>query len=185
MQFDVGEEEETGRMGNVARRQKEVRVTEKRQLTGRDGKLLYLEAVQLLLRTQVQWLVREKGYRDELETVVRDLWDLRTRGSSALESSIDDVAETQLEMFSSQPMPEDPKAPWKRRTRARSWDPERGADWPMPRLPETVALCYLGCLLLKSPMGLGELLQWVNRGKLPYRMAVSFMSFVAPRETRR
>ncbi|OAQ86587.1 eukaryotic translation initiation factor 5A [Purpureocillium lilacinum] len=172
IQFDVGEEEDSGRMGTVARREKEVREQEKRQLTGAEGKLLYLEALQLLLRSQVLWLIRVKGYREELETVVRDLWDLRIRGSSSLEPSVEDAAaEASLEMFSSQPPSEEDKPAWSSGARAQIWDPDRGAGWPMPKVPDTIGICYLGCLLLRIPTRLGELIQWANRGDLPYKTA--------------
>ncbi|POR36640.1 RNA polymerase I-specific transcription initiation factor rrn7 [Tolypocladium paradoxum] len=171
IQFDVGEDEDSGRLGAVARREKEIRSSEKRQLSGQEGKSLYLEAVQLLLRNQVLWLIHEKGYREELETVVRDLWDLRIRGSSSLATTDDEGAQGQLEMFSSQSLPEENKAAWKSRSRAQSWDPERGADWPMPTLPETLGLCYLACLLLRIPTRLGELLHWANNGNIPYKTA--------------
>ena len=34
----------------------------------------------MALRSQTLWLVNEQGHREELETVIRDLWDLRIRG---------------------------------------------------------------------------------------------------------
>ena len=173
IQFDVGEDEDAGRMGAVTRREKEVRSSEKRQLSGQEGKSLYLEAVQLLLRNLVLCLIREKGYREELETVVRDLWDLRIRGSSGLATADDDAAAGQLEMFSSQSLPEENKVIWKSRARAQSWDAERGADWPMPTLPETLGLCYLASVLLRIPTRLGEVLHWANNGTIPYKTAVS------------
>lgn len=169
------------------RREKEIRSSEKRQLSGLEGKSLYLEALQLLLRNQVLWLIHEKGYREQLETVVRDLWDLRIRGSSSPATTDDDAAEGQLEMFSSQSLPEDNKTAWKSRPRAQSWDPERGADWPMPTLPETLGLCYLASLLLRIPTRLGELLHWANNGNIPYKAAVSgpssWLSTRADRDT--
>ncbi|KND90305.1 RNA polymerase I-specific transcription initiation factor rrn7 [Tolypocladium ophioglossoides CBS 100239] len=171
IQFDVGEDEDSGRLGAVTRREREIRSSEKRQLSGQEGKSLYLEAVQLLLRNQALWLIHDKGYREELETVIRDLWDLRIRGSSALATTDDDAAEGQLEMFSSQSLPEENKAAWKSRARAQIWDPERGADWPMPTLPETLGLCYLASLLLRIPTRLGELLHWANSGNIPYKTA--------------
>lgn len=158
----------------MTRRQKETRERERRQLAGPEGKALYLEALQLLLRNQVLWLVHKKGYRAELETVVRDLWDLRIRGFSSLARQDDgDAAPVQLEMFSSQTPPEADQAAWKSRSRAQSWRPERGADWPIPRLPETLALCCLGSLLVRTPTRLGGLLDWANNGHMPYKTAVS------------
>lgn len=175
IQFDVGDEEDAGKMGAVVRREKERRETEKRQLTGQEGRSLYLEAVQLLLRKQVSFLTRLKGHREELETVVRDLWDLRVRGFSSVSLETDaDTGNTELEMFSSQPTStgEEKKTTWRSHSRAQSWDPERGSDWPMPRMAETIAICYLGCVLLKIPTRLGDLYAWVAKGTLPYLGAV-------------
>ncbi|KAM6515913.1 hypothetical protein FALCPG4_014117 [Fusarium falciforme] len=170
VQFDMGDEQDAGKMGSVARREKETKEKELRHLTGQAGKNLFLESLQLILRNQLLWLIKEKGHREELETVVRDLWDLRTRGSSSL--VIDDAPAADLEMFSSQPTSnEKSDASTKSASRAQSWDPERGPDWPMPRMLDTLALCYLGCLLLRIPTGIGELCLWVNNGHMPYKRA--------------
>lgn len=177
VQFDVGEEEESGQMGSVARREKQQKEREKRQLSGHEGKALYLEALQLLLRRQTMFLVREKGYQNEVEIVVRDLWDLRLRGYTPLttESAATDIP---LELFSSQPNTsedeeETPHKPW---SRARYWNSQTGTSWPLPKAPETLALCYLGCLLLQIPTRLRDLQMWALNGGLPYLKAVSFSS---------
>lgn len=170
MQFDLGDEEDSGKMGAIARRDKEIRTTEKRTLTGLPGKSLYLEALQLILRTQLLWLINTKGFRPELETVVRDLWDLRIRGFGSLVPE-EHTKEAELEVFSSQPLSEngdEKKGAFGRR----SWDPERGSDWPMPRFVDTLGLCYLGCLLLKTPVRIGEISGWANGGTIPYKRAV-------------
>lgn len=173
IQFDIGDEEDAGKLGAVAKREKEVKERELRHLTGQAGRNLYLECLQLILRNQVLWLVSSRGHKDELETVVRDLWDLRTRGSSNLVAE-DAPQEDSIEMFSSQPATEElVKGVDNSKTRAQSWDPSRGSDWPMPRMIETLALCYLGCLLLRIPTGVGELCTWVNGGHMPYKRAVS------------
>ncbi|KPM34078.1 hypothetical protein AK830_g12494 [Neonectria ditissima] len=171
IQFDVGDEEDSGKMGVVAKREKEIKERQLRHLTGQAGKNLYLECLQLVLRKQLLWLISSKGYREELETVVRDLWDLRTRGSSTLIAD-DAPQEDVLEMFSSQPATEEPvKEANGTRTRAQSWDSDRGTDWPMPRVLETLAICYLGCILLRIPTGVGEICIWANDGHMPYQRA--------------
>ncbi|KAF7547795.1 hypothetical protein G7Z17_g7479 [Cylindrodendrum hubeiense] len=171
IQFDIGDEEDAGKLGAVAKREKEVKERELRHLTGQAGKNLYLECLQLILRNQLLWLVSSKGHRNELETVVRDLWDLRTRGPNNLVAE-DTVQEGALEVFSSQPATEElVKGVDNTKTRAQSWDPARGPDWPMPRMLETLAICYLGCLLLRIPTSVGELCNWVNGGYMPYKRA--------------
>ncbi|EHK20258.1 uncharacterized protein TRIVIDRAFT_48665 [Trichoderma virens Gv29-8] len=177
IQFDLGDIEDSGKMGAVSRREKAPRDRGKRAptLTGQAGRDLYLEALQLVIRSQVAWLVNEKGYREELETVVRDLWDLRTRGSN---SGIGDDAQgddEDLAIFSSQPsQPSQPSqdsssSKWHPQSRKQSWDPELGLQWPLPRVPDTLAICYLGCILLRIPIHLGEIIRWARNGSIPYK----------------
>ena len=162
-------------MGRVARKEKKQKTKEKRQIHGHAGKALYLEALQLVLRNQILWLVTSKGYLEELETVVRDLWDLRIRGfgSGPSQTEAEDT-DTSLEVFSSQTTDGTSGEPILRsKARAKSWDPERGSSWPLPRVIDTVALVYLGCLLLRTPTYIGELQIWANNGHFPYKSAVS------------
>jgi RNA polymerase I-specific transcription initiation factor RRN7 len=46
----------------------------------------------------------------------------------------------------------------------------------LPRLAETLGLCYLGILLLRLPTSMGELYQWATRDELIYTRAVSSIS---------
>ncbi|EGX94689.1 ubiquitin fusion protein [Cordyceps militaris CM01] len=171
IQFDVGDEVEAGMMGTVSKKQRAVKDKEKRQLTGQAGKLLYLEALQLLLRKQILWLITERGHVGELETVVRDLWDFRIRGATALGqgaasgAASDDI----LEIFSSQTTVAEPAQLWISKSKAQDWSADRGLSWPMPSISDTLALCYLGCYLLRIPTRLGELIKWANDFQFPYR----------------
>ncbi|KAI1028419.1 hypothetical protein LB503_002314 [Fusarium chuoi] len=171
IQFDIGDDVDAGQLGKKTKKDKEVKDKELRHLTGQAGKNLFLECLQLVLRQQLLWLVQSKGHREELETVVRDLWDLRIRGSGAFLAE----EETQqtgdgLAIFSSQPTDiEKDGTPKTQGTRARSWNPEDNPDWPVPRMIETLALCYLGCLLLRIPTTIGELCAWANSRRMPYK----------------
>ncbi|KAM0266506.1 hypothetical protein ACHAPA_006936 [Fusarium lateritium] len=170
IQFDIGDDVDAGKLGRVAKKDKEAKEKELRHLTGQAGRNLFLECLQLVLRSQLLWLIRSKGHRDELETVVRDLWDLRIRGSGSLVVDKEAQPEEGLAVFSSQPEePEKDDVPKKQRGRAQSWNPEENADWPMPRMIDTLALCYLGCLLLRVPTTIGELCSWANSGRIPYK----------------
>ncbi|KAF4490254.1 hypothetical protein FAGAP_10973 [Fusarium agapanthi] len=171
IQFDIGDDVDAGQHGKKTKKDKEVKEKELRHLTGHAGKNLFLECLQLVLRQQLLWLVQSKGHREELETVVRDLWDLRIRGSGALLAE----EETQqtgdgLAIFSSQPTgTEKDDTPKTQGIRARSWNSEDIPDWPVPRMIETLALCYLGCLLLRIPTTIGELCAWANSRRMPYK----------------
>ncbi|KAF5668587.1 polymerase i core factor subunit [Fusarium heterosporum] len=170
IQFDIGDDVDAGKLGRVTKKDKETKEKELRHLTGQAGKNLFLECLQLVLRNQILWLIQNKGHREELETVVRDLWDIRTRGSGSLDADRETQQDEGLAVFSSQPEEHEKEdAPKKQGSRAQSWNPEEKADWPMPRMVDTLALCYLGCLLLRIPTAIGELCLWANSGKMPYK----------------
>ncbi|RDA86124.1 hypothetical protein CP532_1174 [Ophiocordyceps camponoti-leonardi (nom. inval.)] len=172
LEFDADDEHGDGSTARAIRKEKEAQKVEHRQLRGPQGKSLYLEALQLLLRNQLLWLVNTKGHCDELESVVRDLWDLRIRGSVFLNAEDEASSHDDQVMFSSQPQSEgEEQAAWMLRARAQRWDPELGANWPMPRPHETIALCYLGLQLLKIPVRQAQLLGWANNGEMPYKTA--------------
>ncbi|CAG7566566.1 unnamed protein product [Fusarium equiseti] len=175
IQFDIGDEVDAGNLGTKARKEKEIKERELRHLTGQAGRNLFLECLQLVLRNQLLWLIKSKGHREELETVVRDLWDLRTRGGGLAvdeETQQETGQDEGLAMFSSQPTVEEKsqdKTPKTQQTRAQSWNPEETSQWPMPNLNDTLALCYLGCLLLRIPTTIGELCHWANTGRISYK----------------
>jgi RNA polymerase I-specific transcription initiation factor RRN7 len=104
--------------------------------------------------------------------VVRDLWDLRIRAFGSILPS-EHPAEGELEIFSSQPTPSDSEGEMSVAFGRRSWDPDRGSDWPMPRMIDTIALCYLGCLLLRIPLRIGQIFTWADKGQIPYKNAVN------------
>ncbi|KAL7785975.1 hypothetical protein V8C37DRAFT_393052 [Trichoderma ceciliae] len=182
IQFDLGDIEDSGKMGAVSRREKTLRDKGKRAptLTGQAGRDLYLESLQLIIRNQVAWLINEKGHREELETVVRDLWDLRIRGSNSGLGDDDAQRGEDLEIFSSEPPRDSPFTNWHAQSRKQSWDPELGLRWPLPRVPDTLAICYLGCILLRIPTHLGEIIRWANNGSIPYKTCYHHL----PREMR-
>ncbi|KLO80480.1 Uncharacterized protein LW94_2534 [Fusarium fujikuroi] len=148
IQFDIGDDVDAGQLGKKTKKDKEVKEKELRHLTGQAGKNLFLECLQLVLRQQLLWLVQSKGHREELETVVRDLWDLRIRGSGAFLAE----EETQqtgdgLAIFSSQPTDtEKDDVPKKQGARARSWNPEDNPDYPeillMSAIVVAAKLCF-------------------------------------------
>ncbi|KAE9571049.1 hypothetical protein CGMCC3_g12934 [Colletotrichum fructicola] len=167
VEFDLGDED-FGQKGKVSRKEKQIKERVRRVLTGPPARDLYLECLQLILREQVMWLVDVKGHKAELETVVRDLWDLRIRGAaSAVEN--DSASEAELSLFSSQIDLSQDEQPSNRTQGAQNWTPESGSEWPAPRLMDTLALCFLGCMLLRMPTRTGDLARWARAGNIPYK----------------
>ncbi|KAK2027682.1 hypothetical protein LX32DRAFT_640750 [Colletotrichum zoysiae] len=169
VEFDLGDED-FGQKGRVSRKEKQVKERVKRVLSGQQARDLYLECLQLILREQILWLVARKGHAAELETVVRDLWDLRTCGAPTVVHE-DSASEGEPSLFSSQlDLTLDEHTP-ARTKRAQSWDAVDGNEWPVPRVMDTLGLCILGCVLLRIPTRIGDVARWARTGSIPYREA--------------
>jgi RNA polymerase I-specific transcription initiation factor RRN7 len=169
------------------------------QLTGVQAKELYLECLQLLLRKQVYALVHNKRLPAQLEAAVRDLWDLRIRGfgpqpltkkedgpnqgrtakrASSKTSSVE-KSDDLLVLYTSQSERDgsDKEDEGKTsRSKVQDWTSERPDTWKVPRLVETLALCYLACLLMRIPVRVGDMFRWAKTGQIVYMAAVSCTS---------
>ncbi|KAI7925886.1 hypothetical protein M0657_003996 [Pyricularia oryzae] len=199
VEHDFEDEDGFGQKGAVARKEKEVREKASRMLSGNASRELYLQCLQLVLRKQLFWLVHDRGLPPKLETVVRDLWTLRTRNIEGLktvseaerdedlqpggERSETDGSETK--MFSSGGESEARRTDrsgtgTRGSSRARSWTSEIGVKRSLPRLIDTLGLCYLGCLLMRLPVRVGDLFGWSKNNHIIYLDAIHEI----PREMR-
>lgn len=173
---DIDEDDNFGQQGRVARREREVKERTTRHLIGNEARELYLECLQLILRRQLWWLVHTRSLPAELETVVRDLWDLRVRNFAGLKRASAPSAETAESgtdgeelLFSSQGATSDSDASTRTSaSRARSWTSEPGQDWNLPGLFHCLALCYLGCVSLSLPVRVGHVYEWAKNDQLPF-----------------
>lgn len=124
----------------------------------------------------------EKNLPAELETVVRDMWELRVRDLAGLKSAGGRDGEdgqesgsgTEATLYSSQSEGEmsDVSAASSASHR-RIWRSQVGERWKMPRLLDTLALCYLGTLLLRLPYRVGDFQRWAKADEILYLGAVS------------
>ena len=94
-------------------------------------------------------MIHTTGLPAELETVVKDLWSLRLQ----LLKSKTGATSDEDTVFSSQPQSE---------TETEDKHDGVGREWKvggkdMPTLTETLGLCYLGMILLRLPISIGEL----------------------------
>ena len=140
-----------------------------------------------------------KGLPKELETVVRDLWGLRLGALKGVGEKGRSVGGgyssgtgTQVGGYSSMSEGEtsggwgtDGSAGGRSLGSRRSGESgsrrsgKAGGDAmkdKLPKLGETLGLLYLGCLLLRLPLSLGELVKWVKRDEIVYNRAVSLFS---------
>ena len=102
---------------------------------------------------------------------MRDLWDLRICGCQS--GDVDSGSDGDLVFFSQSSTRDDSSSISSRYTVAQSWDTTRGRDWPMPRLVDSLVMCYLGCVLLRIPTTVGDLFGWASSERMPYATAVS------------
>jgi hypothetical protein len=148
-------------------------------LRGKEARSLYLQCYELILWKQCFWLIKEKGFPKELETVVRDLWSLRVRllwsekdddegytsgtfGFSSTSEGDNTDTDGGMSMVSK----------WSRRSN------RKGKEY-LPKLIETLSLCYLGILMLRLPTSLGEIFKWVTTDEMIYTRAVSLILIFA------
>lgn len=88
-----------------------------------------------------------------LQNIVRDLWALRLEGFSHKVNEVSE-GEEEPEVFSSQA--------------AETTDDSDGAFKPQgkrvqwPRLIDSIALCYMGALLMRFPISIGDLYRYVS-----------------------
>ncbi|KAL7268566.1 hypothetical protein RUND412_008808 [Rhizina undulata] len=157
-------------------------------LRGRRGFELYLQCYQLVLRKQVAWLVNEKGFPEDLEVIVRDLWTLRLQKLSSTIPSAEDLDSQEkdpdgsIDTFSAgyssqssylytsgEESQVSSTASRLKRKRQRRKVP-KSSD--RPKLIVTIALCYLGLLLLRVGVCLGDMQRWMEEAGLVYLRAI-------------
>ncbi|KAI0161767.1 hypothetical protein GGR52DRAFT_561087 [Hypoxylon sp. FL1284] len=186
-----GDEDAFGTQGRVSRRKKEVRKKVAVKLTGDEGRELYLEALQLILLRQVWWLVKEKDFPDDFEQIVRALWTLRVRNLPLRESGesaerkrrkgkgVDGDPDTYASsaasntLFSSQSDGigfESSDFDLSDATTA-TWVPDASRRWKLPKLVDTLALCYLGCLVRRLPATTADFCRWAQKGEIDFLAA--------------
>ncbi|KAI1379327.1 hypothetical protein F4677DRAFT_408632 [Hypoxylon crocopeplum] len=189
-----GDEDNFGTQGKVTRKKKEPRKKVAVKLSGDEGRELYLEILQLVLLKQVWRLVREKGFPEDFEEIVRALWALRVRNLPLRESGDQgrrrkgddedgsDSHASNAALLSSQSEGTGGGSSDFDFSDATTgtWAPDTGRRWKLPKLIDTLALCYLGCLVRRLPATTADLCGWAQKGELDY--LVAFISI--PRNVR-
>ncbi|APA05763.1 hypothetical protein sscle_01g005330 [Sclerotinia sclerotiorum 1980 UF-70] len=166
------DEDDWNQQGKKSRRKREEKEQVEKVFGGRDATQLYLQCYQLILWKQIHWLVSVKGFPAELETVVRDLWELRLR---VLQGSRDVRSEYGTEFGSTTEGDDtDTDGTGYRSTTSTIMSRKRASRVKknLPKLIETLGFCYLGILLLRLPTSLGEIYKWATRDEIIYTRAV-------------
>jgi RNA polymerase I-specific transcription initiation factor RRN7 len=144
-------------------------------LSGRSGVDLYLKCLQLILRHQIWYLIKDKGLPTELETVVFDLWSLRIAqlGDKIASDSQGFDSQSQSQAFST--LDSDESGTETEKSTARSNRKIRTKLGGLPSLLDCLALCYLGILTLRLPVTPGDIFTWTTDGKLAYQRAIKYL----------
>ncbi|KAI1127186.1 hypothetical protein F5Y10DRAFT_243345 [Nemania abortiva] len=185
------DEDAFGTQGRVTRKKKEARRKVAVKLSGDEGRELYLEVLQLVLIRQVRWLVDARGFPDDFAALVRALWALRVRnlplreradgkksergrdGASSSGRGGGDESDggTSSAWFSSQSEMGESSDPDLSDATTATWAPDARRRWKVPRLIDTLALCYLACLVRRLPVSTGDFHEWAQKGDLEFLAA--------------
>ncbi|KAF7900230.1 uncharacterized protein EAF01_007532 [Botrytis porri] len=166
------DEDDWNQQGKKSRKRREQKEQVEKVFGGRDATQLYLQCYQLILWKQTHWLVTVKGFPEELETIVRDLWELRLR---VLQGSGDERSEYGTEFGSTTEGDDtDTDGTGYRSTASTVMSRKRAsrAKKNLPKLIETLGFCYLGILLLRLPTSLGEIYKWATRDEIIYTRVI-------------
>jgi RNA polymerase I-specific transcription initiation factor RRN7 len=170
------DEDDFNSQGRKIRRKLKEKDKVQRISTGREAVQLFLQCYQLILWKQVRWLVSAKNLPLELETVVRDLWAVRLRAVRALGDNNGGLRGEQagISLSDSGEVRSGAEAVWKDFSNAKGKKRkiERRHNG-LPTLVESLGLCYLGILLMRLPINLGELHRWVEKEELLFLQVAS------------
>ncbi len=176
------DEDDFGTQGRVSRKKKETRRKVAVKLTGDEGRELYLEIVQLILIRQVRWLVDTQGFPDDFTELVRALWALRVRNlplrerggerGDGADKGDESDAGTSSAWFSSQSETGESSGGDFSDATTATWAPDARRRWKLPKLIDTLALCYLACLVRRLPVSTGDFHNWAQKGDLEFLSAV-------------
>lgn len=172
------DEDDFNSQGRITRKKREEKERVHRVFSGREAAQLFLQCYQLILWKQVKWLIDVKRFPSDLETVVRDLWSVRLRSVKALGEGNGGIGSGREGGFSSQSDWETTETDTdgmesSRVTNRRSRKTVRHEG--MPKLIDSLALCYLGTLLMRLPVTLGEFQRWTEQEDLIFVRAVCFV----------
>ncbi|EPS36617.1 hypothetical protein H072_9896 [Dactylellina haptotyla CBS 200.50] len=177
---------------------------EEKFFTGRKGFTLFLQAFQLILRKQVEWLIQDRHFPAEFQLLVRDLWTLRLEAifsdrssrapsssgytSRASQSGAESEAsasqgniserETTASQGSGMSIYQS-QASSRSRSRSRSASRGRRASRrskePTPKLIDTLGMLFIACMLLRLPIEITMLHQWVAQQDIIYFRAITHL----------
>lgn len=161
------DEDDFGTQGRKTKQKKEEEVTASQNYSGAEALKLYLQSYQFILWKQCYVLIHNMGLPAELEVIVKDLWSLRLQ---LLQDRVD-ASSQENTVFSSQNTSTNDLA---------DQDGQRGRERlsrsrTVPSLIDSLGTCYLGIILLRLPISIGDIHRWAYKEDIPYMRAVRFV----------
>lgn len=173
-------------------------------LFGSEGTALFMQCFQYLLRRQLAWLIGDAGMPKELEAVVRALWAMYIDETKFAKTEYDNVTEQVPEPSAAGSQSQgnngitaDDESDNEESSSETSKFMILGADELNEdmdgldmategegktkqqkvevELMTSVALCYLGCVLLRVPVFVSDFNRWIYRCELPYMQALRLL----------
>ncbi|KAB8349740.1 hypothetical protein FH972_023755 [Carpinus fangiana] len=145
---------------------------------GREAIELFLQCYQLVLRKQVWWLVRERGFPPELESVTKDFWALKLQMLKHLLRDPDQAMRLFTSRSSSRASSRASSQPYstsgssdydsdlnEAQSHLRSKHRRARA---LPRLIDSLGIIYVAALLLRLPVSIGDIRAWSLDPTFPY-----------------
>jgi RNA polymerase I-specific transcription initiation factor RRN7 len=145
------------------------------EFNGRRAFGLYLKCLQLILRHQIWFLVKDRVLPSELEQVVFDLWAVRiAQLGDRIASGGQENDSQQSQVFNTLESEDDQTTDNERGTISTP----KGRDKQLhdtPNLYDCLALCYLGMTTLRIPITPGDIYAWTTDGKMAFRRAIKLL----------
>ncbi|KAK9778455.1 hypothetical protein SCAR479_04477 [Seiridium cardinale] len=170
-------EDEYNSTGRVTRKRKEKKKNEGLKLEGSAARKLYLQALQYVLRLQVDWLRKvglKLGESDGriYEELVKELWGLVCGMPGVMDNEVGEQAEGSgtEDVLTSGSEPENSEAEGSSSSSRNGWLDKTGNK--LPSLAHTLTLCYLACVILKQPVTTADFHGWAQRGEIEYLAAL-------------
>ena len=162
------DEDDWNTQGKKTRRSREKKEKIPTVYTGEKARDLFIQCYQLILWKQVHWLVQEKGLPANLETIVRDLWSFRLRELIPDDSD----EESSKSRKSSSSFDDGGIGTGTDDGSDTSVISGKGNDLAGLKLIDSLSLCYLGMVLLRVPISVGQLHNFARREEIVYFRAV-------------
>ncbi|KAG4301904.1 hypothetical protein PCK1_001880 [Pneumocystis canis] len=129
-----------------------------RVLYGNEGKTLFLRCFQQILRNQSWCLIHTHGLPNKLETAIRNIWKiyLMLLSNKLFYKNTKDISKHQHCLISEN-----------------SNNNMSYKITELPKLIDTISICYLGLLNLRSTITISILCNLMKSGEIPYMQALS------------